>query len=706
MVLFRLLLRISVDMHDKTFKHPSLAIELNLVSQEKLISRKYLLCVLAFFHPVTFFHSEMVHAHGSEEVTLEEVVVEGRRLNLTGEARSASEGRIGQEDLELRPLLRPGDVLESIPGLIMTQHSGTGKGNQMFLRGFNLDHGTDFSTQVDGMPVNLRTHGHGQGYTDINFLIPELIRTIDYVKGPYHAELGDFSSTGGANIRTFNRLAQGQLSLGLGENGYGRALAAGGTEMGGGYLLGALEGQVYDGPWTDIDEDLEKVNGLLRYSGERETGSYAITAMFYDANWNSADQIPERAVEQGLIDPLGSLDRTLGGKTRRSSLSGSFNWEAGRHRNEINAWIIDYDFKLWSNFTYLLENPVQGDQFEQVDDRKIYGGDWSLKWLGEIGGGHLHHMLGVQFRYDDIGAVGLYNTRERERLGVVRLDSVDETSVGIYYELEWRINDRWRSVIGMRGDYYWFDVDSNLEQNSGSESDGIFSPKASLIYTIDEVSEAYLSGGFGFHSNDARGTTISVDPVTGESVLPVDALVRSNGGEIGFRTVWLDTWNASFAVWYLKLDSELLFVGDAGNTEASRPSRRWGVEFNNIWRVTDIWSIEADFAWTTVITGAVTATWPSGWFGSLRLRYFGAAPLIEDGSVESDGSSMANLLVGWSNERWRLRLEVLNLFDSKDHDIDYFYASRLSGEPANGVDDIHYHIFEPRQARIQASFLF
>ena len=712
-------------MHDRKTKRPPLAIELNSVSQEKLKTIKYLHYVLAPSLPVIFFHSDLVHAHGSEEVILEEVVVEGRRLNLTGEARSASEGVIGQEDLELRPLLRPGDVLESIPGLIMTQHSGSGKSNQMFLRGFNLDHGTDFSTQVDGMPVNLRTHGHGQGYTDINFLIPELIRTIDYVKGPYHAELGDFSSTGGASIRTFNRLAQGQLSLGVGENGYGRALAAAGTEMGGGYLLGALEGQVYDGPWTDIDEDLEKVNALLRWSREREKSSYAITAMYYDADWNSADQIPERAVEQGLIDPFGSLDKTLGGKTRRSSLSGSFNWEAGRHRNEINAWIIDYDFNLWSNFTYLLEDPVQGDQFEQVDDRTIYGGDWSLKWLGEIGGGHLHHMLGAQFRYDDIGTVGLYNTRERERLGVVRQDSVDETSVGLYYEIEWRINDQWRSVVGIRGDYYWFDVDANLDENSGSESDGIISPKASLIHTISEDSEAYISGGFGFHSNDARGTTISVDPVTGEPVEPVDPLVRSKGGEIGFRTVWLDTWNASFATWYLELDSELLFVGDAGNTEASRSSERWGIEFNNSWRLTDIWSIEADFAWThaefsdsspdgneipgaldTVITGAVTATWPSGWFSSLRLRYFGPAPLIEDGSVKSDGSSMANLLVGWSNNRWRLKLEVLNLFDSKDHDVDYFYASRLSGEPANGVEDIHYHIFEPRQARIQASFLF
>jgi hypothetical protein len=664
-------------------------------------------------------------AHEDNKGVLEEVVVKGRKLNLAGEARSASEGVIGQEDLQLRPLLRPGDVLESIPGLIMTQHSGTGKSNQMFLRGFNLDHGTDFSTKVDGMPVNLRTHGHGQGYTDINFLIPELIRTISYVKGPYHAELGDFSSAGGAHIRTFDRLNQGQLSVGIGENGFLRGLTAADTALGQGQLLGAIEAQRYDGPWTDIDEDLDKVNALLRWSGEGVNSSYGVTAMFYDAEWNSADQLPQRAVRNGLVDALGSIDPTLGGSTRRSSLSGMHAWEVGRHRNEINAWIIDYDFELWSNFTYLLDDPVNGDQFEQVDSRTIYGGDWSLRWLGAIGRGHLHHTLGAQFRYDDIGKVGLYRTRERERLGLTRLDSVDETSVGLYYEMEWRISEKWRSVLGLRGDYYWFDVKSNLPENSGDESDGIVSPKGSLIYTIDDVTEAYASGGLGFHSNDARGATISVDPVTGESVEPVDPLVRSTGAEIGFRTIWLDNWNASFAAWYLELDSELLFVGDAGNTEASGASRRWGVEFNNVWTLSDVWSFEADLAWTdarltkappaednvpgaleTVITGAVNATWSNGWFSSLRLRYFGPAPLVEDGSVESDGSSMANLLLGWSNPRWRVQLEVLNLFDSDDHDVSYYYASRLPGEPLEGIEDIHYHIFEPRQFRLRASWLF
>lgn len=677
---------------------------------------------------LTALVSALMLSHSSvlaHDDVLEEIVVEGRRLNLTGEARSASEGVIGQDDLALRPLLRPGDVLESIPGMIMTQHSGSGKGNQMFLRGFNLDHGTDFSTRIDGMPVNLPTHGHGQGYTDINFLIPELVRTIDYVKGPYHAELGDFSSAGGANIRTFERLPQQRVTLGLGENGYGRILATGSGDLGNGHLLGAIEGQVYDGPWTDIEEDVQKINGLLRWSGSNDVLNYGVTFMFFDVSWNSADQIPERAVEQGIIGPYGSLDTTLGGNTRRVSLSGRLAWDSDAHTDEINAWIIDYDFNLWSNFTYLLDDPVNGDQFEQLDNRTIYGGDWSRKWRNAGGKGHIHHTVGVQVRYDDIDPVGLISTYAREPLRVTRMDTVEETTVGAYYEMEWSLSERWRTVLGIRGDYFWFDVDSDTPANSGSDSDGIVSPKASLIYTINDNSEAYASGGFGFHSNDARGTTITVDPGTGEPVDPVDPLVRSRGGEIGFRTFASSGWVASMALWILDLDSELLFVGDAGITEPSRPSRRWGVEFNNTWALSDVWRLEADFSWTdarftdkspegkeipgaleTVVTGAVTADWSNGWFGSLRLRYFGGAPLIEDNSITSDGSSMANLLLGWSNPRWRLQLEILNLFDSNDHDIDYYYASRLPGEPVNGVEDIHFHIFEPRQARIQASWLF
>ncbi len=662
-----------------------------------------------------------LHAH-QETRLIEEVVVTGRRQVLVGEARTASEGVIGQMDLAIRPLLRPGDVLEAVPGLIVTQHSGSGKSNQMFLRGFNLDHGTDFATWIDGMPVNMRSHGHGQGYTDINFLIPETIERMAFVKGPYHAELGDFSSAGGVQIETFQKMPEQRLTFAAGGNGFGRLLGMGGTQLGDLTLSGALEGQVYDGPWRDIEEDVEKINGLVKLSGSDDMSNWSVTGMYYDNEWNSADQIPERAVTQGLIDELGSIDDSLGGDSTRASLSAQYTRQRESHRSQWNAYVIDYEMTLWSNFTYLLDDPDNGDQFRQQDDRTIYGGSYQRSWVsGEQE--HFHHNLGVELRYDDVDTVGLYRTLRRQRLDTVREDSLEQGSVGIHYELAWQLTSSWRAVLGLRGDFYWFDVESDNPANSGDDTDEIFSPKASLIYAVSDATEIYLSGGYGFHSNDARGVVQSVDPVSGERVMPVDPLVESKGAELGVKTQWKEKWNTSLAVWYLELDSELLFVGDAGATEPSRGSERWGVELNNFWMLDDVWSLEADFSWTdaefrgnapegdeipgaleTVASAAISAQYPSGWFGSLRARYFDEAPLVEDGSVESDGSTMVNLALGWTGERWRLQADVLNLLDSDDHDIDYFYASRLPDEPEDGVEDIHYHVFEPRQVRVAVSY--
>jgi len=663
-------------------------------------------------------------AWAHDDSVLEEVLVEGRRQVLVGEARSASEGVVGQMDLELRPMLRPGDILEAVPGLIVTQHSGSGKSNQMFLRGFNLDHGTDFATWVDGMPVNMRTHGHGQGYTDINFLIPELIASVEFVKGPYHAELGDFSSAGGTHIRNTNRLEQNQVKLSLGENGFSRLLGMGAVDFGDYYLSGALESQAYDGPGRDVSEDVEKLNGLLKIGRENSDSNWNITAMYYDNEWDSADQIPARAVDQGLIDELGSLDTSLGGNSRRASFSGNYNHEHEDHRSEWSAYLVDSQLQLWSNFTYFLDEPVNGDQFEQVDERLIAGGSYNRFWVNGARE-HFHHRLGVEFRYDDIDTVGLYRTQDRQRLDTVREDAVKQGSAGLFYELAWRLSPRWRAVLGIRGDYYDFDVDAGDRRNGGEDSEGLISPKLGLSYIVSPTTEVYLSTGRGFHSNDARGTTITADPVSGLSVEGVDPLVKSRGAEFGFKTVWFGSWNASMALWQLELDSELLFVGDAGTTEASRPSERWGVEFNNLWVLNDIWSLEADFSWSdsrfsdsapegreipgalsAVVSGAVTASYPNGWFGSLRIRHFEGYPLIEDDSVESAGSTLANLALGWGGEHWRLQLDILNLFDSNDHDIDYFYGSRLSFEPAEGVEDIHYKVFEPRQLRMHASCSF
>lgn len=667
----------------------------------------------------------------ADDPMLESVTVVGRQINLVGDAVSASEGLVGQKEIELRPLLRTGEVLELVPGMVVTQHSGTGKANQYFLRGFNLDHGTDFSTTIDDMPVNMRTHGHGQGYTDLNFLIPETVSHLAYKKGAYYADVGDFSGAGSAQITTSSGLERGTVEGTLGEDAYSRLLIMNSMPLAGGETLFALEGNRYTGPWSDIKEDLDKLNLLLKHTIPLSKGRVSIALMAYDNSWNSADQIPSRAVDQGLINELGSIDNTVGGEASRYSLN--TNWQYGGWQG--SAYVVDYSLNLWSNFTYFLDDESNGDQFEQVDDRTIYGGQLSYLAENTVAGRAMSNRFGVELRVDDIGEVGLYHTQARERLGVIRSDQVKESSVGFYWENRVAWTDKLRSVLGLRSDYYDFEVNDkaginangiDLGPNSGSADDNLTSVKGSLIYTFDNEWESYLSAGQGFHSNDARGTTILVDPSDGSPVDSVDPLVRSLGYEIGVRGFITDQLNTSLSLWALEVDSELLFVGDAGNTEASRASKRSGIEVTAYYHFTEQWSLDVEYAYTNaeftdpapegdeipgainnVLQAGLNADFANGWFGSLRARYFGERPLVEDGSVKSDSSTIWNLRMGYRVADWTIKADILNLTDSDDHDIDYYYASRLPGDGSGiATDDLHYHVIEPRTVRVSVGYRF
>jgi len=456
-----------------------------------------------------------------------------------------------------------------------------------------------------------------------------------------------------------------------------------------------------------------------------------VALMAYDNSWNSADQIPSRAVEQGVIDELGSLDPTVGGESSRYSVN--VNWQQGGWRG--SAYVIDYDLNLWSNFTYYLDDEVDGDQFEQVDDRRIYGGQLSYHLDDSLAGLATTNRFGVELRVDDIDEVGLYHTEAHQRLGVIRSDQIRESSAGLYWENTLSWSAQLRSVLGVRYDYYDFDVDDrvgvnsngvDLSANSGTASDDILSVKGSLVYAFYDNWEAYFAAGQGFHSNDARGTTIRVDPSDGSAVDAVDPLVKSLGYEVGVRGFISDRLNTSIALWTLELDSELLFVGDAGNTEASRGSKREGLELTAYYHFTEHWSLDIEYAYTDAefndsapegdeIPGAIkhvfqaglNAEFGRGFFGSLRLRHFGERPLVEDGSVESDSSTIWSLRAGYRVANWTFKADILNLADSDDHDIDYYYGSRLASEAAGSeTEDIHYHVIEPRTVRLSVAYRF
>jgi outer membrane receptor protein involved in Fe transport len=658
------------------------------------------------------------HAGGVPGVALEEVVITAKRTDLIGEVRSASQGTVTSLQLEMRPVMRVGELLETVPGLVVTQHSGGGKANQYFLRGFNLDHGTDFATRVDGVPVNMPTHAHGQGYTDINFVIPELVDSIEYRKGTYYAEEGNFSAAGAADMLYKRDLGGGLFVVEGGENSFARVVGAASPKLGEGTLLIASEYTSNDGPWQ-LEENLHKVNGVVKYSrGDRADG-FSLTASGYDGQWRSSDQVPQRAVLAGDLDRFGFIDPSDGGESHRYTVGAEWRHTSDKWAYEANAYAVDYKLDLFSNFTYALDDRDNGDQFEQFDDRRIYGGRAGITHEFQIVSREARFRAGTEVRRDDIGTVGLYRTRNRERLSVIREDGVEQTSTSFFIEQQLQVAEKLRATGGVRYDYFDFDVSSNIAANSGKANDRIASPKLAIVAGPWASTELFFDVGRGFHSNDARGTTITVDPTDG--VTPADRvspLVTARGGEVGARTAILPRTQLSVSVWTLELDSELLFVGDGGITESNRASKRRGVELAAFVMPVDWLTIDADYAVSharftqfdpagdripnavgKVVSIGLTADHPSGWFGGARLRYFGSAPLVEDNSARAESTQIVNADVGYRfSNGVSASIVGLNLLNSRDNDITYYYQSQLPGEAAPSPD-YHFHPVEPRTFR-------
>ena len=516
---------------------------------------------------------------------LPEVEVISSRYSLLGAADTANEGVVGQAQINTRVVARTGEMLEVVPGLIVSQHSGEGKANQYFLRGFNLDHGIDFKITLDGMPVNQRSHAHGQGWADLNPVIPELVSSIHYRKGPYYAADGDFGSAGSASIYYLNQVDKGIASVGLGQNGYYRTLLANAPKFGDGNVLYGLELSHYDGPW-DTPDNYRKYNGLLRYSEGTAANGYNITAMAYSGKWNSTDQIPFNEYKQGLISRFGSMDTSSGATASRYSLSGE--WRQADLSGSIlaQAYVIQNELDLYSNFEY-----TPTSQFNQRDTRVTSGVNLAKTWNVSGLGKEATNTLGVQIQNDNIFN-GLFTTTSRVRTATQRQDHITQSSIGIYSENHVHWNDWLRTVAALSGDYFRF---NNLGQSNAANTDKVdafkTTPKLNIVFGPWNKTEYYYSIGNGFHSNDARGVTIAAGSRR------ADGLVKTFGQEIGIRTEIINNLQTTFALFQLDNDSEIVYVGDEGVTEDSgRRTRRIGWEFNNYYKANKWLTLDADFA--------------------------------------------------------------------------------------------------------------
>jgi hypothetical protein len=665
---------------------------------------------------------------------------------------AASAGDVSQGQIMSQPLLRPAAILENVPGLIVTQHSGEGKANQYFLRAFNLDHGTDLASEVDDMPVNMPTHAHGQGYSDLNFLIPELAADLHYKKGPYYADEGDFATAGTVRVGLANQAPTG-ATLGYGEDGFRRALVIGSTSLGGGTLLGA--GEVYhnDGPFK-VPDDYNRLNGVLRYHAGTDSDYWTLTGMAYSGKWNSTDQVPQRAIDERIIERYGSLAPSDGGISSRSSLSFSRVKHTDSDQDQFSAYLIRYKLDLWSTFTYYLKDPVLGDQMLQHDDRVVYGLKASKTWYSELAGRPMSNVVGLQARVDDIRDVGIFPTYQRQIIGTTQNAGVLESNAGVYAEnsLQWRPDVR--TVIGLRQDAFDFDVKDKMLNADGScnlSSDplgcvtgtkraAIFSPKLGVVLGPWAKSTYFINFADGYHSNDARGITRSgANP----DVAPVTPLTRATSAEIGLSSTLISNWETSLDVFELKLKSELVFDGDAGVTAPSGATTRTGVEWGNSYHINRWLSAQVNAAFTkarfdrdappddlgcsdaaasnpctqpigivgryvpnsptNVIDAGLTADSGAGWFGALRARHFGESPLVEDNSARSPAYTTVDGQVGYRGNKWLAALDVFNVFDIKWNDIEYYYVSRLANE-ASPRPDYVVHPGVPRTLRFHFQY--
>ncbi|WP_158882310.1 TonB-dependent receptor [Rhodanobacter sp. L36] len=668
-------------------------------------------------------------ASAASASTLAAVQVDGHYNNGVGTSNAASQGVIMGTLLQDIPILRPGEVLEAIPGLVVTQHSGEGKANQYFLRGYNLDHGTDFTSSVDGVQVNMPTNGHGQGYSDINFLIPELVDHIDYRKGPYFAQTGDFSSAGSADVQYRDAFSAPLLNLTIGSDGYKRGLFAGSLPLShaekGPVLLMAFEAMKEDGPWQHPD-DMHKLNGLLRLSGGDAQRGWSVDALAYAAHWNSTDQVPLSLIQSGALCRFCALDPTDGGRTAREILSGEFHHSDDSGYLRASAFAEHYRLQLWSDFTYFEDDPVHGDQFNQRDARNIFGSKVAKGWTHTLFGKDSVTEVGAQIRHDQIH-VSLLDSQARVAFHTVSSDLVSETEAGVYIENTTIWSSWFRSLVGVRGDAIDLGLRSNVyAPNNGSVSDNRVSPKLSMIFGPWDSTEFFFNIGNGFHSNDARGVVNQFDAVTGQPITRAPALVGSFGKEIGVRTEIVPGLQSSLALWRLDSSSELVYGADAGGTEINGASKRYGVEWNNHMIINEWLLFDADLAWTharyahenendaigdripnavgKVASVGLTAHHMGPWSADVKMLYIGGYPLSQDGNLRAPSSIVTNLRVQREiNPHLSLSLDVLNAFDRKYFDIAYEQDYQVSPTSPLVPDGITVHPGEPREVRLTVS---
>ena len=673
---------------------------------------------------------------------------------------AASSKAIRNFDLKIKPVRSAQDVLSLVPGLFIAQHAGGGKAEQIFMRGFDADHGTDVGVYVDGLPVNMVTHGHGQGYADLHFIIPETIEGLTVYKGPYFARFGNFGTAGSVDLRTTDHPDHNLLKL---EGGMFNTLKA--TTILKIPTNGKHQSAYIAGQYSYSDGPFESPQGFNRGNifGKFHThisphSELGIAMGAFTSAWDASGQIPDRAVRSGLIDRFGAIDDLEGGTTGRYNVSVDYHFMEGYdHDFEVQAYMSSYDFKLYSNFTLYLEDPVNGDMIEQTDNRNIYGINTRYSYQKQYRNMRFLTRTGLMYRGDNVD-LSLWKSPDRNRMEVLTNSSVNEVNMAIWVEEDVVFSPRFKLQLGLRGDYLTFNVMDHLDRSdfpgnglphaSGYAQSGIISPKLNLVWSPLEYLDIYVNSGTGFHSNDARDVVISArineiihtgtqQGLTQEEIdqqladrfmdpehADMKTLPRAVGTELGLRLNLGNRVLLSAAGWYLNLEEELVYVGDAGTTEISGESRRIGADVEIRAQLADwIWGdVDVNFADgrypgepeganyiplapRLTAQGGVNFQHPSGFDGALRFRYLADRPANEDNSVVATGHTLLNAVLGYRLKKFRIFAQVENILNMEWNEAQFDTESRLYDEP-EPVSELHYTPGNPFNVQIGLSYEF
>ena len=656
------------------------------------------------------FNQEKVFELKETSFSLDQVVLSSRNNPLS---------EIVKIDLNINPVKSSQEILRKVPGLIIGQHAGGGKAEQIFLRGFDIDHGTDISLSVEGMPVNMVSHAHGQGYSDLHFLIPETIKNIEFGKGPYDSDYGNFSTAGFVNFRTMDRLEQNMVSLEMGQFNSKRLVGMFSIlekDYSSAYIASSLN--LFDGPF-ESPQNFNRFNIMGKYNykvpGKEELN---LTLSHFQSKWDASGQIPERAVADGSITRFGAIDDTEGGNTSRTNILVNHTRNLTDSKKlKTRAFYSHYDFELYSNFTFFLEDPVNGDQIKQKEDRNILGAETVFENRGNDLPLDMDYSAGIGFRYDDSNLNELSRTKNRnELLERLAYGNIDETNMYTFLNASFKF-DKLQVNPELRLDYFNFDYENLITETYDNKSeDKLFlSPKLNFNYNASNSLQLYLKSGIGFHSNDSRVVVAR----NGEEILPA-----AYGTDLGLIYKPSSKWIFNTAAWLLFLDQEFVYVGDAAIVEPSGKTRRLGLDLGARYQATDWLYLYSDVNYTYArsteepagedyiplapeftSSGGIAVENLSGFSGAIAYRYINDRPANEDFSITADGYLVTDLNLNYRINNLQFGVIIENLLDTEWNETQFATESRLRSE-LNPVEEIHFTPGTPFFIRGKVSVFF